>query len=613
MNGARCGVPGEMSGFVCFVPFVAELSGMPLAVRAADTLLLACAAAPLATRQDGALCQATLRMLLPRLAPLSAAAACAVLRFSWALLRQQGLVAVATGTATLGPRAGCWFQGAPAERAALLYAAWVHAPQPDAVLRALIPDRRGIDWLAVRRRLLHWLAQLPPGQPLDAAQSYDLLCAACGPLADSDTHGFRRVDRTPWQHRRARAVWTAALHGPLSWLGLVGEAEDCRLQIAECRLAEPAAEEWSREPGAGTHEPGDTSWRAEASAHLTSVTNRESRAHASASACDCDTRRDSGDRRSHESAASAAVHHPAAWTYPQPLVLRVPHGAVDRDMLRVLPFVRWQAADVEATTYAVTADAVAQAVTAGHAPEQLWAALAARAAAPPLGWRDGLPDTSPLRLEAALVLHGATPAQLNQALRQRSVRRAIRSRPAPGVALLDPDQAPALQRALHRQGLALDHAPNSGPAHAPATDLHPGDYASLLIASAFYRQHAPPEAPLATAPALDARLRTRLPPELATHCERALHTLGIAARPVPTPWQPAPPAAPAAAGGPPTQRAGAAAPGAGPSEQLDDRLCRRGRAGIAAHDPPVACLPTQYLLVHQRLLPTRPRRAHLSG
>ncbi len=88
-------------------------------------------------------------------------------------------------------------------------------------LMPLLPDWRGIDWPLLRRRLCQWVATVPTGAWLKPTTLYQQLAASLGPLADAHTHGFRQVQRLPWQPRRAAAIWQAALAGPLTWLGLI--------------------------------------------------------------------------------------------------------------------------------------------------------------------------------------------------------------------------------------------------------------------------------------------------------------------------------------------------------------------------------------------------------
>jgi len=207
----------------------------PAALRATEALLLALVCAPLPLRADGSLATAALRRLVPLLAPLSAVEACAALSFVWPLLLQLGLACAAGRSADASPAAASWLARPAHARLDALRAAWHAAPQPDAWLRSLLLDARGIDWPCLRRRLCVWAEALPVGRLLAPAGLYAALVATLGPLANAQTHGFRSVARAPWQPSRAESIWLAALRGPLAWLGEV--AWDQHGQLA--RHAEP--------------------------------------------------------------------------------------------------------------------------------------------------------------------------------------------------------------------------------------------------------------------------------------------------------------------------------------------------------------------------------------
>lgn len=191
------------------------------ALRAATTLLLACAERALPLRQDGTLRAASQRVLLARLAPLRAREAEALCRFVLPLLGDLGLLAPHGCAAALAPAGLRFLALPPTMQVDQLRAAWLRAPQLDAWVRPLLVDGRGLDLPLFRRRLLAWAAALPRERLLDPSQLYPALVAALGPLADAQTHGFRRVDRVPWQDPRAAAIWDAALRGPLTWLGVI--------------------------------------------------------------------------------------------------------------------------------------------------------------------------------------------------------------------------------------------------------------------------------------------------------------------------------------------------------------------------------------------------------
>ena len=190
-------------------------------VRAAQTVLHACAAHPLPVRADGGLRRASVRMLVERLAPLDGEEAAALLLFTLPLLISQGLVACYNGRCELAPAARRFLTQPEQVQRDHLLAAWQALPAPDRWLQRLLRTSHGIDWPLLRRRLCAWAGALPAGQLLDPACLGSALTASLGPLADAQTHGYRRVARAPWSAERAETIWQAALRGPLAWLGLV--------------------------------------------------------------------------------------------------------------------------------------------------------------------------------------------------------------------------------------------------------------------------------------------------------------------------------------------------------------------------------------------------------
>ncbi len=199
---------------------------LPLALRAATAIMLAAARAPLPLRRDGRPTAVALRRLRPLLAPATADEADAVICWLVPLLADLDLL-VPHGSAAVSGRAVRRFlaQSHPA-RLDALRTAWVGATWPDAWLRPLRVCMRGMTWPAFRRRLLAWAAALPSDQLVAVATSYESLCRTLGPLADSYTHRLRPAGRSPWQPRRAAAVWQAAVAGPLVWLGTLAHADD---------------------------------------------------------------------------------------------------------------------------------------------------------------------------------------------------------------------------------------------------------------------------------------------------------------------------------------------------------------------------------------------------
>lgn len=214
---------------------------LPPAVRAATTILLASAQAPLALRKNGTVRTSNLRRIIPRLAPLPSEAAEVLCQFVTPLLGDLGLLAPhVDGTAVVSP-AGQRFLGQPsATQQARRRDAWVAAPRPDAWLVAVSRNRQGIDWPLFRRRLLIWATTLPAQQLVDPADTDGALAQALGPLADAQTHGFRRVSRTPWGPPAQARIWQAALREPLTWLGVIAWAAEDTDALGGCfAVAEP--------------------------------------------------------------------------------------------------------------------------------------------------------------------------------------------------------------------------------------------------------------------------------------------------------------------------------------------------------------------------------------
>jgi hypothetical protein len=194
---------------------------LPLAQRAAIALLLVAAAAPLPLRVDGALRRRALRVLQPLLPDAPAPELDQVYRFLLPLLEARGLVQRRGGQCVTALGAAAFLSAPLDAQRARLVEAWLHCAAPDAWLRRLRVAERGLDWCALRRRLLQWAQALPPGRLFAPEATYAALTATFGPLADAHTHGFRVVRRPPWRRRSEARVWQAALRGPLAWLGVV--------------------------------------------------------------------------------------------------------------------------------------------------------------------------------------------------------------------------------------------------------------------------------------------------------------------------------------------------------------------------------------------------------
>jgi hypothetical protein len=466
------------------------------ALHATTVLLLAASERPLAVRADGLLRQASLRRLQPRLSPLVAPDAAALYAWLLPLLSQLDLLECRAGHIHPTVAASRFLSRPLGEQQQRLEQTWIGLPQPDAWLCRLLtrdPLARRIDWPVLRRRLLSWAATLPAGQWVAADGLHDALAAALGPLADAQTHGLRPVDRVPWQPRRAAAIWDAALHGPLAWLGLV--TWDAAHPPRVARVA-------GLDQVIPPELPGTAILPTEADA------------------------------------AGAAPAAPPAWQYGHPGALRIPHTSNPAAILRLLPFADWCATDATHSTYQVTTGTLARAASQGWSDTVLWQLLTQQAGPPPAGWRGSL-DAPPrrLRLIQTAVLVADAPAVLTRAAQSRSVRRALDTQLAPGIALVQPAQVPALRRALARQDLVLapltDHAapPPAVPGDAP---LSAAACAALLLACACYRQFAPPDAPYVPPSDLEERLRAGLTPALRQAVTVALTDLPDPAGPTAT-------------------------------------------------------------------------------
>lgn len=189
---------------------------LPLALIATTALLSLAAASPLALRADGTPTATTLRALQRRLPPLPTTELGALMRWLVPVLTQAGLLAPHGQKRIPSPAAARFLDSSPTLRVQRLTTAWLAVPSPDRWLVSLRVNQRGLDWLALRRRLLAW-AEVATAS---ATLSYAELAAALGPLADGVTHGVATPRRrNPWTPRRAAEVWQAALRGPLAWLG----------------------------------------------------------------------------------------------------------------------------------------------------------------------------------------------------------------------------------------------------------------------------------------------------------------------------------------------------------------------------------------------------------
>jgi hypothetical protein len=541
----RAWLPTPLPAAPAPAPAAALAPPLPPALRAARTLLLACVEAPLPLRANHQLSQAALRRLVPALAPRSAPDATDLCHWVWSLLRQLGLVHAHQGRGEPTPALRRWL-ALPAEtQRQTLLGAWIGLPSLEPPLIRQLRDRRGLDLPALRRRLLAWAAALPGATPAEAAAQYKSLAAAFGPLADASTHGFRHVDRVPWQPKRAAAIWAAAVHGPLAWLGVLHDGD--------------AVE------GVGAGGAGGAGGAVELDAlfHSSLVTRHSSLAR---------------------------------WHYNAPGQLTIPHVAVDAAVVQLLPYVAGQTADASGTTYTFTAASLARAASHGHSPSQLEALLHQQAGPPPPAWGAALPPVAAsLTIRPVLLLSTDQPALLSRMLPRRSLSRYLGPRLAPGLALVQAAAAERLQRACQRVGLACTlHAPPQPLAAPPparpvrgrrppsASQLSPADCATLLLTCAHARQMAPASAPHTHQ--IEQRLWAALPPALhastvdtlaAMHPPSPLPPPATPATPaLAQPWEPAPvaPVAPPPLGT--LAPAPAGAPATMPSAPLRARLQR---------------------------------------
>lgn len=331
----------------------------------------------------------------------------------------------------------------------------------------------------------------------------------------------------PWQPRRATAIWEAALRGPLAWLGLVAwdaAHPPCVARVAGVDQVMPpelpanailpteadaAGAAGDEDQGAGRGEPGPGTGMRPACAQTPAP-----------------------------HAPLPAGQSPSSWQYGAPGALRIPHTSNPAAVLRLVPFADWCATDTTHSTYQVTPGTLARAASQGWSDTVLWQLLTQQAGPPPDAWIGDLhPPGSRLRIIQTAVLVADAPAVLTRAAQSRSVRRYLDTQLAPGIALAHPAQVPALLRALAHQDLVLEPL-NEHAAPAPrlpdGRSLSAAACAALLLACAFYRQYAPPDAPYVPPSDLEERLRAGLTPALRQAVTVALADLPDPAGPTAT-------------------------------------------------------------------------------
>ncbi|WP_129628500.1 WYL domain-containing protein [Candidatus Oscillochloris fontis] len=427
---------------------------LPPLIITASALLLASARQPLPLRADGHLRQSALREFAC-LSDLSADLA-GLLHTTLELLCGLGLLTRYAGVASPTPGVGGFLALPLDQRLERLRSAWVALDTPDHWLARLDMATNGIVWPILRRRLIAWVEALPVGSLIAPEAIYPALRAALGPLADAQTHGLRRVRRSPWSEQRAAAVWQANLQGMLHWLGYVAwpDTQHCLRP-----LALPAEE--------------------------------------------------------------------SAWRYGSPMHLWVPYGTTERDLLALAPALVLVEQQADAALYRIAPQGVARAVAQRHAELPLRMIVQRHAGPEPAGWMPSdCWNPAPIRVAPQIVVESPDPTVLEQAARQRTVRRLLARRLAPGLALVAPTDVAPLVRALQRQGLAVESdVATEAPQTAHGTDFAPGVRATLLVAAAFLRRYGPPDLAMPPPEQLERVLRQSLPPALRQATDATLRDL----------------------------------------------------------------------------------------
>lgn len=517
------------------IPTIAPVPAIPVvpvAVRITTTLLLASVDHRCLITHTHTLAQDTLRLLTPRLAPIhpDILPACATTLLP--ILLRMHLIANQQGRAELTLAGQRWLAAPIPQQQQHLLHAWTTFPTPDPWLTAMRVPVRGMNLPLFRRRLLAWVAHLPHHHIIDPQPLYTTLEAALGPLADADTHGYRTTRRRPWQPATAAAVFTAALHGPLTWLGIVAPYNHATHTLV------PDAR----------HTP-DTLIARIAHEHTILPADLPAEATDDVATHPCD------DATNPAPAAPAATDtspprcldavespHHDAWTYGPPGNIIITHTSRPSDTLHLLPFVTWAAADATTTTYRITPQRITHAIRRGYSDTALRTLLEQHAGPLPPDWHDTLqamPPTGTLHLIHGTIVVADHPEILNRAARARSVQRTLAQRLAPGIALVAPDQVAAITRVLARQRIVVHETgtpPPTSPSAPPRTDpdsrpLTPSECSTLLLACACYRQHAPPNAPLILSDTLEERLWAALPPALNAATTAAIQAMAPPASP----------------------------------------------------------------------------------
>ncbi len=426
---------------------------LPAALRASHSLILAAAQGPLDVHSHGL--RASQYRLLSAYLHHEDTDQEALFDFVLPLLCDLGILVSHHGHVRASPAADAFLALPAAAQLACLQKSWLASARPDRILIERGMRLDGIDWPALRRRICTWIAALPTDQIFNPAALYSALSATFGPLANTHTHGFRCIDRMPWQPARAEAIFQRAIHGPLHWLGYIAY----------------------RPQGSGGADQGSVFRPSEPCSVLLQP-----------------------------------------WQYASDGKVLIPAGQ-SIDLLMLLPFVYWQTNQDDWLCYQISPSSLAQAQSRGYPLQRLQQLLDKHAGPLPPDWEALLDssNTSTLHIANGLALVADQPGLLSRLSQDRSLRRLLDQRIAPGVALLAPAQLPRLERQLARQGIVLDMpelpSVSLDTAHMPA-NLAPGDAAALLVACHYYRQHAGAQAILLISAGLEAMLANALTPTL---------------------------------------------------------------------------------------------------
>ena len=438
-------------------------AALPAALRASHTLILAAAQRPLYVHTRGlrASQHRALSLYLGQLG-VDHEALC---DFMLPLLCDLGVLLCHQGRAQPGPAAHAFLALPPAEQLERLQKSWLASARPDDTLLERGMRLDGIDWPALRRRLCAWIAALPADQLLETASLYSALSAHFGALANSHTHGFRMVDRLPWQPARAEAVFLRALHGPLHWLGFVA-------------WQHPESEQ--------------------------------------------------ADQRSVFRPSLPIAPQSQPWHCADHGQLLIPPGQ-SADLLKLLPYAQREADQDGWICYRITRTSLSHAHSQGLSSQALEQLLTSHAGPLPDDWLPAVySQKAALRIANGMTVVAEQPALLSRLRQSRSLRRLLPEQIAPGVALLAPEQLPRLERILARHGIVLERPPiatHTLDTAAPIAGLSPGDAATLLLACAYYQYHAANQAPLHLSPSLEATLASTLSPRLREITRQAIARL----------------------------------------------------------------------------------------